>query len=59
MEGSGRDEGRDFESFLIQEMFQCLRLSKTPTTPLRPQLDAMLERYTKTAEENLREVELQ
>jgi hypothetical protein len=50
------DEGRNFESRLLQEVLQCLGVSKTRTTPLHPQLDGMVERYIKTIEEHLRKV---
>jgi transposase len=47
------DQGRNFESHLIQEVLQFLGVSKTCTTPLHPQLDSMVERYIKTVEEHL------
>jgi transposase InsO family protein len=42
------DQGRHFESCLIQEVLQHLCVSKTRTTPLHPQSDGMIERYIKT-----------
>jgi transposase InsO family protein len=48
-----RDQGCNFESHLLQEILQCLRVSKMHTTPLHPQLDGMVERYIKTVEEHL------
>jgi transposase InsO family protein len=50
------DQGRNFESYLIQEVLQRLRLSKTPITLPHPQSDAVVERYIKTVEEHLRKV---
>jgi transposase InsO family protein len=42
------DQGRNFESHLLQEVLQRLGVSKTRTTPLHPQSDGMAERYIKT-----------
>jgi transposase InsO family protein len=50
------DQGRNFESHLLQEVLQRLGVSKTRTTPLHPQSDGMVERYIKTIEEHLRKV---
>jgi transposase InsO family protein len=50
------DQGRNFESHLLQEVLQCLGVSKTRTTPLHPQSDRMVERCIKTIEEHLRKV---
>jgi transposase InsO family protein len=50
------DQGRNFESRLLQEILQRLGVSKTRTTPLHPQSDGMVERYIKTVEEQLRKV---
>jgi hypothetical protein len=50
------DQGRNFESCLIQEVLQCLGVSKMCTTPLHPQSDGMVKCYIKTVEENLRKV---
>jgi transposase InsO family protein len=47
------DQGRNFESRLLQKILQHLGVSKTHTTPLHPQLDGMVERYIKTVEEHL------
>jgi hypothetical protein len=44
------DQGRNFESRLLQEVLQRLELSKTRTTPLYPQSDGMVERSIKTIE---------
>jgi hypothetical protein len=46
------DQGRNFESRLIQEVLQYLGVSKTCTTPLYPELVSMVERYLKTVEEH-------
>jgi cleavage and polyadenylation specificity factor subunit 1 len=35
------DQGRNFESHLLQEVLQCLGVSKMPTTPLHQQSDGM------------------
>jgi transposase InsO family protein len=48
------DQGRNFQSHLLQEGFQRLGVSKTRTTPLHPQSDGMVECYVKTIEEQLR-----
>jgi transposase InsO family protein len=50
------DQGRNFESHLLQEVLQRLGVSKTRTTSLHPQSDGMVERYVKTIEENLQKV---
>jgi hypothetical protein len=47
------DQGRNFESRLMQEVLQRLGVSKTHTTPLPPQWNCMVERYMKTVEEHL------
>jgi transposase InsO family protein len=47
------DQGRNFESHLIQEVLQCLGVSKTHTTALHLQSDGMMECYIKTVEEHL------
>jgi hypothetical protein len=50
------DQGRNFESRLMQELLERLGVNKTRTTPLHPQSDGMVERYIKTIEEHLRKV---
>jgi hypothetical protein len=50
------DQGRNFESHLLQEVLQRLGVSKTCTTPLHPQSDCMVEHYIKMIEEHLRKV---
>jgi hypothetical protein len=50
-----RDQSCNFKSHLIQEVLQCLGVSKTCTTPLHPQLDGMVECYIKTVEEHQRD----
>jgi transposase InsO family protein len=50
------DQGRNFESHLLQEILQRLGVSKTRTTPLHTQSYGMVERYIKTVEEQLRKV---
>jgi transposase InsO family protein len=46
------DQGRNFGSHLLQEVLQCLGVSKTRTTQLHPHLDGMVEQYIKTIEEH-------
>jgi Mn-dependent DtxR family transcriptional regulator len=48
-----RDQSRDFESRLLQEVLQRLGVSKMCTTPMYTQSDAMMEHYIKTVEEHL------
>jgi hypothetical protein len=43
------DEGRNFESRLMQEESERLGISKSQTTPLHPQSDGMVERYMETS----------
>jgi transposase InsO family protein len=50
------DQSRNFESRLLREIMQRLRVSKTHSTPLHPQSDGMVERYIKTVEEHLRKI---
>jgi hypothetical protein len=50
------DQGRNFDSRLLQEVLKCVGVSKTSTTPLHPQSDGMAERYMKTVEQHLRKV---
>jgi transposase InsO family protein len=50
------DQGRNFESRLLQEILQRLGVSKARNTPLNPQSDGMLERYINTVEKHLRNV---
>jgi hypothetical protein len=48
-----RDQDRNFESRLLQEVLQRLRVSKMSTTALHPQSEGMVERYIKTVEDHL------
>jgi transposase InsO family protein len=50
------DQGRHFESRLLQKDLQRLGVSKIRTTRLHTQSDGMVERYIKTVEEHLRKV---
>jgi hypothetical protein len=50
------DQGRNFESRLMQGVLERLGINKTRTTPLHPQSDGMVEHYVKTVEEHLRKV---
>jgi hypothetical protein len=45
------DQSRNFESRLLQEMLQRLRLSKRRTIPLHPQSGGMVKRYIKEVKE--------
>jgi transposase InsO family protein len=47
------DQGRNFESHLLQEVLQHLGVSKMCTTPLHPQSDGMVEHYIKTIKEHM------
>ena len=47
------DQGRNFESHLIQEMCSLLGINKTRTTPLHPQSDGLVERMNCTLEPQL------
>ena len=59
------DQGRNFESALFKEVGRILGMEKTRTTPLRPQLDGMVERFnltlknllTKSVDENLSDLD--
>ncbi|KII62695.1 Retrovirus-related Pol polyprotein [Thelohanellus kitauei] len=42
------DQGTNFESNLVKEICQLLRITKTRTTPYRPQSDGMVERFNRT-----------
>jgi hypothetical protein len=44
------DQGRNFESGLMQEVLEYLGMIKTRTTPLYPQSDGMVEWYVKMVE---------
>jgi transposase len=46
------DEGCNFKSRLIKGVLQPLGVSRTPTIPLHPQSDGMVERYIKTVKEH-------
>jgi hypothetical protein len=50
------DQGRNFETRVLQRILKRLGLSKTRTTPLHTQSDGMVERYIKTIEEHIRKV---
>ena len=41
------DQGRQFESDLYQEVCFLLGIKKTRTTPYHPQIDGMVERFSK------------
>jgi hypothetical protein len=47
---------RNFESPLLLEVLQRLRINKARTTPLHQQLHGTVKRYVKTVEEQLRKV---
>ena len=42
------DQGRNFESKLIEELCKAFDIDKTRTTPYRPQSDGMIERFNRT-----------
>ena len=42
------DQGRQFESSLLQEICQILNVRKTRTTPYHPQCDGLIERFNRT-----------
>jgi hypothetical protein len=48
------DQGRNFESFLFQELCKLLEVKKTRTTPYRPQSDGMIERFNRTCGQMLK-----
>lgn len=47
------DQGSNFESEVFQELCKLLGITKTRTTPLRPQSDGMVERANRTIENML------
>ena len=42
------DQERQFDSTIIKEVYSLLQISKTRTTPYRPQSDSMVERFNLT-----------
>jgi transposase InsO family protein len=48
------DQGTNFESDVVQELFRILGIRKTRTTPYHPQSDGMVERLNATIEQMLR-----
>ena len=42
------DQGKQFESLLIQETCKLLGITKTRTTPYHPQSDGLVERFNRT-----------
>ena len=50
------DQGREFESRLFQELCELLQISKTRTSPWRPQSDGMVERFNRTLVTMLKQV---
>ena len=47
------DQGRNLESLVFSEMCRILGIRKTRTTPYRPQSDGMVERFSRTIENQL------
>ena len=50
------DQGRNFQSRLMKEVLERLRLNKARTTQLHPQTYRMVKRFVKTIEKHLRKV---
>ena len=50
------DQGRNFESGVLQQICNLLGMHKTRTTALHPQSDGMVERHNKTMKEHLSKV---
>ncbi len=48
------DQGRNFESQLFGELCRLLQISKTRTTPYRPQSDGLVERFNRTLQQMLK-----
>ena len=44
------DQGRNFESKMVEEMCKILEIDKTRTSPYHPQSDGMVERFNRTLE---------
>lgn len=44
------DQGRQYESDLLKEVWNLLQVEKTRTTPYHPQSDGMVERFNRTLE---------
>ena len=44
------DEGRNFESKIVEEMCKILEIDKTRTSPYHPQSDGIVERFNRTLE---------
>ena len=44
------DQGRNFESLLMQEVCQLLGIDKTRTSPYHPESDGLVERFNRTVE---------
>ncbi|KAL5479477.1 hypothetical protein EMCRGX_G023003 [Ephydatia muelleri] len=48
-----RDQGKNFEAKVIQEIYHLLGVTKTRTTPYHPQSDGLVERFNRTLLEML------
>lgn len=47
------DQGREFESGLIEELCKLLQINKTRTTPYNPKSDGLVERFNRTVQQML------
>jgi transposase InsO family protein len=48
------DQGRDFESHVIQEICKLLQIEKTRTSSYHPQCDGQVERFNRTVQQMLK-----
>lgn len=50
------EQGREFESAFFKELCHILEIDKTRTSPWRPQIDGMVERFNRTFETMVRQI---